>query len=134
MKIEKIMLTGKILASTIIMLGIVHDTATFSPLIQDDLTCLNPGALQAVIYMSLICGTSLILSGILLLTLLKSVKKLPSTTLSLLIIGIFLFFNGILSVVCMPDNPFAWITLILNAGIFVVTLVLHQKLKSLMIT
>lgn len=134
MKTERIMLIGKILAFSIVMLGAVHDTATFSPLIQDDLTCLKPEALHAVIYMSLICGTSLILCGILLLILLKSAEKFPSLTLPLLITGIFLFFNGILSVVCMYNNPFAWIALILNAGIFLITLALRLKIKHIGIT
>ena len=129
MKTERIMLIGKILAFSIAMLGAVHDVATFSPLIQNDMTCLKPEALHAVIYMSLICGTSLILSGILLLILLKSAKKIPSLTLPMLITGIFLFLNGILSVVCMFDNPFAWIALFLNTAIFLVTLTLRLKIK-----
>jgi hypothetical protein len=129
MKTDKIMFIGKILAFSIAMLGAVHDVATFSPLIQDDLTCLKPEALHAVIYMSLICGTSLILSGIILLILLKSAKKIPSLTHPMLITGIFLFFNGILSVVCMYNNPFAWIALLLNTAIFLVTLALRSKLK-----
>ena len=130
MKTERIMLIGKILAFSIVMLGTVHDTATFSPLIQDDLTCLKPEALHAVIYMSLICGTSLILCGILMLLFLKSVTKLPSLTLPLLVAGIFLFLNGILSVVCMFSNPFAWIALFLNTAIFLVTLALRIKIKT----
>ena len=130
MKTDKIIFTGKVLAILIVLLGVVHDVATFSPLIQGDLTCLNSEALHAVIYMSLICGTSLILSGILLLILLKSAKKIPSLTHPMLITGFFLLFNGILSVVCMHNNPFAWIALFLNTAIFLVTLALRLKIKS----
>lgn len=129
MKTDRIIYIGKILAILIVLLGVVHDVATFCPLIRGDLTCLNSEALHAVIYMSLICGTSLILCGILLLILLKSATKFPSLTLPILIAGIFLFFNGILSVVCMYNNPFAWIALFLNTAIFLVTLTLRLKIE-----
>lgn len=130
MKTNRIFCVGKILAILIGVLGVVHNIATFSPLIQDGLKCVEQDVLQAMVYMSLICGTSLILCGILLLVLLEKTKKTPSLTIPLLIIGTFLALNGILSVVCMSDNPFAWAAFVLNLSTFMVTLTIAYNFKK----
>ena len=130
MRTDRIIGIGKILATSIVLLGVVHDIATFSPLIQGDLTCVNREALHSIIYMSLICGTSLILSGILLMFLFKRTVKFPFLSTAILIIGTFLAANGILSVMYMFNNPFAWIAFVLNLGVFIVALVLKMRLKK----
>ena len=121
MKTKTIINSGKILAIATLILGVIHDVATFTPLIKGELSCLNPANLNAMLYMSLICGTSLILSGILIYMLLKKVKEFVFLTTIILIIAIFLALNGMLAVLFMLDNPFAWITLILNLSLLVIS-------------
>ena len=69
MKIELVP-ASKILSIMIVCLGVIHEIATFTPLVQDGLECLSRSDFNSVIYMSLMCGASLVLSGWLLLLLL----------------------------------------------------------------
>jgi hypothetical protein len=126
MKIHSLLSIGKSLAIAILALGIIHDMATFTPLIKSGLNRLDAENLNAVTYFSLMCGTSLIVSGIILLQLLKKVDQYPFLKPTLLCIGGFLALNGILSVVCMFNNPFAWIVLFLNLSMFALII----KLKT----
>lgn len=127
MKTGKLISPGKITAIAIIILGIIHDIATFTPLVQGGLACLTPGDLNAMTYMSLICGTSFILSGLVLVLLLKKVEQFPFLSSAILLIGVYLAVSGILSVVYMFDNPFAWIALLLNLLMFVITIAIWRK-------
>ncbi len=130
MKISKLISLGKILAFAILILGIIHDIATFTPLIKGGLGCLSSGDLKAMIYMSLICGTSFILSGAILILLLKKVEQFVFLTSTILLIGVFLAVSGVLSIVYMFDNPFAWIALVLNLSMFIITIGLRSKLEN----
>jgi hypothetical protein len=127
MKTTKLISLGKTLAIAILILGIIHVVATFSPLIMGGLGCLSPGDLKAMIYMSLICGSSFIISGAVLLNLLKKVEQYAFLTTSIVMIGVFLGVSGVLSIIYMIDNPFAWMAFLLNLGMFVVTLSLKFK-------
>lgn len=120
MKTSKLIFLGKIFAIAIIVLGIIHDIATFSPLIKGGLACLNPGNFKAMTYMSLICGTSFVLSGIVLVMLLNKFEELPSLKSTILVVGVFLAISGIFSIVFMTNNLFAWIALFLNMGMFLI--------------
>ena len=118
------------LSYAIIILGIIHDTATYTPIIKGGLTCLNTDNLQAMLYMSLICGSSFILSGIVLILLLKKVNEFAFLRSPILVLGIFLGICGILAVVYMGGNPFAYIALILNVSILITSLVIFTRLKK----
>lgn len=122
MKTKILLLTGKVLASIIIVLGVIHNIATFTPLIQEGLVCLLLKDLKAVTYTSLICGSSFILSGVLLMVLFRNVEEYPFLNTTIIIIGAFLAFCGILSVIYMFGNPFAWIALILNNIMFAISI------------
>ncbi len=122
MKTKKLISTGKVFAIAILLLGVIHDIATFTPLIKDGLNCLTSDKLNAMIYMSIMCGTSLILSGIVLFMLLKKVEQFRFLSSTILLIGIFLLISGILSIIYMSDNPFAWIALLLNLCMFIITI------------
>lgn len=121
MKTKTLFSIGKSLAIAILVLGVIHDVATFTPMMK--------GGLNAVTYFSLICGTSLILCGIVLLQLLKKVSEYSFLQPTILLIGCFLALNGILATICMLDNPFAWIALLLNLSMFVIILKLKVSLK-----
>lgn len=130
MKINRLISLGKILAIAILILGIIHDIATFTLLIKGGLNCLSPGDFKAMIYMSLVCGTSFILSGFVLTLLLKKVEQFVFLTSTILLIGVFLAVSGVLSIVYMFDNPFAWIALLLNLSMFIITVGLKFKLDN----
>jgi hypothetical protein len=130
MKTNKLISLGKILAIAILILGIIHDIATFTPLIKGGLVCLAPGDLNAMIYMSLICGTSFILSGLMLILLLRKVEQYAFLTSIIVVIGIFLASSGVLSIVYMFDNPFAWIALLLNLSMFMIAIGLKINLDK----
>jgi hypothetical protein len=127
MKTKTLLSIGKSLAIVILVLGVIHDVATFTPLIKDGLNSLDVEDFHAVTYFSLMCGTSLILCGIVLLQLLNKVNKYMFLKPTVLTIDAFLVLNGILSVAFMFNNPFAWITLLLNIGMLVVTIKLIKS-------
>lgn len=119
---QKVIQVGKIFSLIVLNLGLIHDIATFTPLIQDGLSLLSPDDRSAMIYFSLMCGTSLILSGLLLFVMLKKIDQISFLRVPILIIGIFLALSGLLSVFYMSENPFAWAALFINSTIFVITL------------
>ena len=121
---------GKIASIMVLCLGIIHNIATFTPLIQGGLSLLSPADLSAMIYMSLMCGTSLILSGLLLYLMLQKVDQISFLRIPMLIIGIFLALSGLLSVYYMFENPFAWLALLLNLNMFFITIGLKRKLNN----
>ncbi|HZK03766.1 MAG TPA: hypothetical protein VFC94_05105 [Bacteroidaceae bacterium] len=130
MKINRLISLGKIFAIAILILGIVHGIATFTPLIKNGLDCLNPDDFKAMIYMSLICGTSFILSGVVLIMLLKKVEQFVFLNSTIMVIGFFLAVSGILSIIYMFDNPFAWIALLLNLSMLVIAVSIKIKLDN----
>lgn len=121
MKSSKIIKIGRPIAMAVLVLGIIHNVATFTPLITEGLACLDQMNLKAMTYMSLMCGTSLILSGALLLAMLKKTAPINQFRVPILIVGVFLAINGILAVVYMPENPFALLALILCMAMFYIT-------------
>ncbi len=121
MKSSKIIKIGRPIAMAVLVLGIIHNVATFTPLITEGLACLDQMNLTAMTYMSLMCGTSLILSGALLLAMLKKTAPIYPSRVPILIVGVFLAINGILAVVYMPENPFALLALILCMAMFYIT-------------
>ena len=128
MKTNKLISLGKAFAIAILILGIIHDIATFTPLIKTGLECLSPADLNAIIYMSLMCGTSFIISGIVLILLLRKLEQNPFLTSIIMAIGIFLALAGILSIVFMFDNPFAWASLLLNVSVLLIATALKKQL------
>lgn len=67
----KLIPLGRRISFAILILGIIHEVATFTPLIQGGLTCLTPHYFNSMTYMSLGCGCLLIMSGLLLFVLLN---------------------------------------------------------------
>lgn len=120
---------GKIIAAVILIMGIIHVAATFTPLIQNGLECLSEDSLKAMTYMSLMCGTFLMLGGLTLIILLRKIIQYPFLNSPVFIISTFLYIGGILSVIYMFDNPFAWIVFVLNIIMFVIALTLKQEIK-----
>lgn len=116
----------KILSVIIMCIGTIHEVATYTPLIQDGLECLSEDNHKAMMYMSLMCGASLILSGGLLLLLLKKIEIYSFLACPILVISVFVLMNGILSIIFMFENPFAWMVFALGLTITVVSLKLRK--------
>jgi len=127
MQVRKLITVSKFIAIAIIILGIVHDAATFTPFIKKGWQCMDKENLDAAIYMSLVCGTSLIFSGLLLLSLFRKWKQHRFLNYPIMLISFFVFLNGILALVFMLYNPFAWIAFVLGTAMLVMTLILKKK-------
>ena len=115
MSTDKTIGTGRCTAIGVALMGVIHTIATFTPLIQSGLECLPRQEHNAVLYFSLICGISLILSGLLFFLLITKIKQYPFLLPCLAIIAAFVFIDGILAVSFMPAMPSAWIVLVLGA-------------------
>lgn len=124
----KLVFISKVLSIAIICLGVIHEIATFTPLIQDGLENLSQSNFNTMIYMSLVCGASLILSGWLLLLLLKRNQTHTFLAFPISLISIFVLINGIGSIILMVDNPFAWIVFGLGLSITIITIKQKQAL------
>jgi hypothetical protein len=128
----KLIITGKILAIAIAILGVIHNIATFTPIIKGVLTILPPGEMKFMIYANLMCGSSFIISGILLLMFLNKLKNYPFLIAPIVFVGSFLLISGILLIGFSDhifENPFACASVILNLGMFLVTANLFYKIK-----
>jgi len=130
METNKLITLGTSVSVAILLLGIIHEIATFTPLIQRGLIDVSEGTFKAMIYMSLGCGALLILCGLLLYLLLKKLKEYSFLILPILVIGVFTLINGILSVYYMTDNPFAWMVLLLGVIVFAIIILLKNNIQK----
>jgi len=124
---QKVIQVGKIFSLMVLSLGLIHDIATFTPLIQDGLSLISASDRSAMIYFSLMCGTSLVLSGLLLFLMLNKINQIHFLRGPMLIIGIFLALSGFASVFYMLENPFAWMALFINFTMFAIVLRINFK-------
>ena len=107
----------RMIAMAIAIMGVIHIAATFTPLINGGLEVLSVAKQQAMTYMSLMCGMLLIVCGLLVAMLHNKVKEHPFLHRPYMLIYGALSIDGILAVVFMPHNPFAWMVLILVGGL-----------------
>jgi len=124
----KVIYIARFIAVLILILGIIHNIATFTPIIQSGLGCVSEGTFNVMMYMSLICGTSLILSGLLIIVIVNKLVQYPFLGLLLTIIGVFLCMNGGLAIFYM-SGPSAWAVFLLSIAMFGVILRLRQVVK-----
>ena len=107
----------KILSVLISIMGLIHITATFSPLISGKLASLDEATYCAMIYMSLMCGLLLITLGSFITWAICRVYEIPILKRPILIATILLSADGVSAVILMPHNPFAWTIGVLCAAI-----------------
>ena len=89
-------------------MGITHMAATFSPLIDGKLTSLDDGTRNAMIYMSLMCGLLLVVTGGYLAWAIGKLKEFSVLKPTVLIAAKVAIIDGVAAVCFMPHNPFAW--------------------------
>ena len=71
-------ITIKLLAIGVIVMGFIHIAATFSPMIADKFAPLSEGMQRACIYFSLMCGAMLILGGSIYIRYVEKQRNTPS--------------------------------------------------------
>ena len=113
-------ITIKLLAIGVIVMGFVHIGATVAPMIADKLAPLSEGMQRACIYFSLMCGAMLILGGSIVYMLCGKAKEHPFLRTPLLLTYSMLVVDGILAVCFMPHNPCAWVIFVLSILLLVV--------------
>ena len=109
----------RIIAMAVATMGIIHIAATFTPLINGGLEVLSSAKQQAMTYMSLMCGMLLIVCGSLVAILHNKVKEHPFLRRPYIFIYGALSIDGISAVAFMPQNPFAWLVLILVGSLVI---------------
>lgn len=109
----------KILSILIVIMGVTHIGATFSPLIGGKLTSLDAGTFDAMVYMSLMCGLLLVVLGGYLRWSIGKVEAMPILKPIITITTLLLLVDGVSAAAFMPHNPFAWTIAILCVAAFV---------------
>lgn len=110
----------------IMLMGLVHIAATFSPLIADKLAILPDSAQDAFTYFSLMCGALLVLGGGVTYTLSGKVKAYPFVRAPYVLALGTSCIDGMLAVYFMPHNPFAWIIFALAIGLTIANVTRFQ--------
>lgn len=106
----------KTLAVGIIAMGCIHNFATFTPLILKSLSLLPDSSQRAFMYMSLMCGTLLVICGTLVFKLVDHIKDNSFVRAPYEILVLTLGVDGSLAVYFMAGNPFAWMIFILTTA------------------
>ena len=106
----------------VIVMGVLHCAATFTPVIAGKLAPLDASAQTAFLYMSLMCGALLILGGFLAFSLACKVREYSFLRKPFLFTLILLAVDGILAAYCMPHNPCAWAILVLTVPLFAINI------------
>ena len=109
-------------AIAIAVMGVIHIIVTFTPLISDGLQLLPEAKQQAMTYMSLMCGTLLIVCGLLVAMLHGKVRRHSFLRVPFTIIIIALVIDGIAAIGFMTHNPFAWAVAVLISCLAATTL------------
>lgn len=107
----------KALSIGIMLMGIVHIAATFTPLITDKLVLLPDSAQDAFTYFSLMCGALLILGGGVTYMLSGMIREYAFVQKPYILALAILNIDGILAVCYMQGNPFAWTIFLLVIGL-----------------
>jgi len=127
MKPDKI---TKVLAYGLTAMGVVHIIATFTPVIAGKLEPLNESGRLAFTYMSLMCGTMLVLGGAVVSMLTDKVKEHPFVRKPYILTIFLLAIDGVLAAFMMPHNPCAWVILVLALPLLGINLTNTHKLMN----
>ena len=99
----------KTLSIGIMLMGVVHIAATFTPVIAGKLAMLPDSAQGAFTYFSLMCGALLLLGGYVIFTLAGKFAEYAFVRKPYILALGILNIDGILAVCYMRHNPFAWV-------------------------
>lgn len=116
---KTIMKSIRTLSILVALMGVVHIIATFSPLIGGKLACIDTGTYWAMIYMSLMCGLLLIVLGWYVAWAIGKTAEHQILKRTTLIATTTLLVDGVLAVIFMSHNPFAWTIGVMCVAIFI---------------
>ncbi len=121
-----------IVAVIVILLGIIHNIATFTPIIEEGFECVPAEAHQTLVFFSLGTGTATLLSGFLLLVLGNAIKSGGKKVKGALYLTVsFLLFIAAVAVICGTKNPFAYIMLIIGIAELIVVYNLRKTPETI---
>ena len=112
------------MAIVVMLFGVLHCTASFTPGIQEGLGRLAPGTFRAVPFFDFITGGLLFVLGLGLLVMFGKAERKSALDTPILIVGTLVAVCGILSVAFVYRNPFSWMTAILGLAVFIDSLCL----------
>jgi hypothetical protein len=103
-----------IVAIVVILLGIIHNIATFTPIIETGFECVSAENHMTLVFFSLGTGSATLMSGLMLILLGKALQVGAKKIRGAMYLTVFflLFIAGV-AVVCGTKNPFAYIMLLL---------------------
>lgn len=110
-----------IVSIAIVVMGVVHIIATFTPLINKGLDVLPQARQNAMIYMSLMCGLLLVTLGGYVFWVVRKCSEITRLKPTMQVAAALLLIDGISAVAFMPHNPFAWALGLLCAAEFLLT-------------
>lgn len=99
---------AQVFSVLVMVMGVIHIAATFTPVMAAKFAALGESALRAHTYFSLMCGGFLLVAGALTSMLLGKAAEHPFLRVPLMLLVASLALAGLLAVVYMPHNPFAW--------------------------
>lgn len=121
-----------IVAVIVILLGIIHNIATFTPIIEEGFECVPAEAHQTLVFFSLGTGTATLLCGLLLLVLGNAIKAGAKKVKGALNLTVsFLLFIAAVAVICGTKNPFAYIMLIIGIAELIVVYNLRETPETI---
>lgn len=112
---------------SIVLMGIVHEIATFTPLIADKLALLPDGTQDAFRYFSIMCGALLILGGGIIFLLADKIAEYDFVRKPYMLTLFIVSVAGILAICYMRHNPFAWIIYALTMLLLFVNVIRKKK-------
>lgn len=108
------------------IIGFIHIIATFTPVIAGKMPVLDEKGQQAFIYMSLMCGTLLLLGGTLTYILADKIEGHAFLKRPFNLILFVMALDGILAAYFMPDNPCSWVVLCLTLPLIIIQFMKQQ--------
>ncbi|MDO4948930.1 MAG: hypothetical protein Q4E55_01995 [Bacteroidales bacterium] len=121
---------SKLLSAGLMLMGIVHVSATFSPIIASKLEMLDEAGRRAFTYMSLMCGTLLVVGGMVAYMLSDKIKEFGFLRKPYLFVLSTCCVDGLLAVIYMPHNPCAWVILALSIPLLAIHFLHDSKTNA----
>ena len=112
----------------IAILGLIHIAAT--PMVLKDLDELPKNVKDSLVYMYVTTGAAVVFAGLLAVYSSIGIKRSEGMARPLAVgVGVFMFLVGVGAVIVMPDNPFAYIGLVLALVEIAPLLVYRQDIE-----
>jgi hypothetical protein len=120
-----------IVAVIVILLGIIHNIATFTPIIESGFECVSADNHMTLVFFSLGTGSATLMSGLMLFLLGKALKDGAKKIMGAMHLTVyFLLFIAGVAVICGTKNPFAYIMLIIAVSELIIVFNLRKNAQK----